>query len=212
MRRRDAICRTTSEICDTRMRVSCDEIIECESRRRFRSRRRTDASFCECKLRDWLSFRRYTGLFLIAEYAIKPYIPRIWLNFLDFLAAEGDTKKFWAKPVSTVSQKCECSIVVTTPHPDTMRVLVENNRRCNDNVELSGRNNKSSCWFPYAHIVLCEFRVFEYFAKDHLPLLAQNRYENALVCAPCGFDDFTCIDFVIHRQVTANKRTCVKLA
>ena len=123
-----------------------------------------------------------------------------------------DAKEFWAKPLSTVSQKSECTIVVTAAHTDTMQVGVENNRRCNDDVELPGRNNKSACWFPDAHFVLCEFRVFEYFAKDHLSLLAQNRYENALVCAPGSFDDFTCIDLVVGRQVTADQPAGVKLA
>jgi len=38
-------------------------------------------------------------------YAIKPYIPRVCFNFLDFLAVKSNADQFGVQPVLPVSQK-----------------------------------------------------------------------------------------------------------
>ena len=150
-------------------------------------------------------FPKEQSLCLIREYPIKPYIPRIWRNLLDFLALKGDAEQLWANPVLAMFQKRKTSVVVSAAHAYPVPVLVECDRRCNDEFEFLRSEQKAACWLPGTKAVLLKFRIWENFAKDHFGPIAQNRDENALVCAPGTLDNFTCIDFVVHRQVTADQ-------
>jgi len=149
---------------------------------------------------------------LIANYAIKPYIPRIWRNFLDFLTLKRNADEFRTNPVFAMPQKGKTPIEIATAHADPMSVFIERDRRCNDQVEFSRRYQDPANGFPYTVSVLLEFSFRRCFAKEHFALGAQNRNKNALVCAPRGFDDVTCVDFVDHRQVTTDRVACIKLS
>jgi len=49
-------------------------------------------------------FQGKNCLLPVGDYAIKPYIPSIWRNFLDFLTMKCDTKQLWSYPVCPVPQ------------------------------------------------------------------------------------------------------------
>ena len=138
----------------------------------------------------------------VRDNSIKRYIPRIWLNFLDFLAAKGNANQFRANPISTMSKMGETTIVIRASHADAIAVLVECNSRRYYHVELSRIDEEATHRFPNAKLILFQFRVRSHFAKCHFGARAQNRYENALVCPPASLDDFSCIDFVMHWQET----------
>jgi hypothetical protein len=143
------------------------------------------------------------SLFLVGDYAINPYIPRLWHDFLDFLALKRNANQFRTNPVSPVSQERKAPIEIAATHADSMATLVKRNGRCDDEVEFSRGKQKAVRGLPYAESVLLELCFGKDFAEEHLAPAAQNGNKNALVCAPCGFDDVSRIYFVTHGQVTA---------
>ena len=141
--------------------------------------------------------RRKHGLFhgkncvlLLGDNPIKPYIPSIWRNFLDFLAAECNADKLRSKPVFSVSQKRETAIEEAGAHADAMTVIVEGDRRCDDEIEIFGCNDSPARRLPDAESILFQFGIRVDLAKQHLRTAAQNRHKNALVCAPRALNDF----------------------
>ena len=143
-------------------------------------------------------------LVVFSDHAIKPYIPRIWAYFLDFLAFKGDADEFRTNPLLAMSQERKTPIVIRTAHADSIAFVVKNNGWRDDHIELVRVDQEATRGLPDAEAILFEFGVGSDFAKHHLRRTAQNRNENALVCAPCASDDFSRIDFVVHRQVTAD--------
>ena len=111
--------------------------------------------------------------------------------------------------MATMSQVCETTIVVTAAHADTIAVSVECDSRGDDNVEVPRIHEETAHGFPYAELISFELGVRRHFAKRHFGAGAQNRDENALVCAPTSFDDFSCIDFIVHWEETSDRFTRV---
>ena len=99
-----------------------------------------------------------------------------------------------------MSQVCKTTIVVTAAHADTIALSVECDSRRNDDIELSRVYEKPAHGFPDSKLISFELGIRCHFAKCHFGTGAQNRDENALVCAPASFDDFSRIDFIVHRQ------------
>jgi len=56
-----------------------------------------------CSDRRRFTFPDKSSLIVIANNAIKPYIPRIWRNLLDLLALERNADQFRLNPVFAVS-------------------------------------------------------------------------------------------------------------
>jgi hypothetical protein len=56
------------------------------------------ANVCRAYSQSTRENSAYKCLIHFRENAIKPYIPRLWRNFLDFLALKSKAGKFWAKP------------------------------------------------------------------------------------------------------------------
>lgn len=160
---------------------------------------------CRNKERNAFFLDKYS-LILIAYYAIKPYIPRIWRNFLDFLTLKRYADQLRTKPVSAMPEKRETAVVITATHADSVSITVECDGRCNGDVEFLWRDQKAPSWLPNTEVVLLKFRFRTNFAEEHLMVVAQNWNKNALVCAPCGFNDRARVDFVMHRQVTTDER------
>ena len=79
-------------------------------------------------------------LIAFRKYAIKPYIPRIWANFLDFLAFKRETDELWFQPLSMSLQKRKMAVEVATTHSDSIQLFIENNKRSNDNIEFFRAN------------------------------------------------------------------------
>ena len=69
------------------------------------------------------------------HYSIKPYIPRIWLDFLDFLAGERDADELRMKPVAPGFEERETGIEIASAHADSMAVIVECDDRSDDHVD-----------------------------------------------------------------------------
>ena len=102
--------------------------------------------------------------------------------------------------MATMSQVCETAVVISAAHADTIAVSVESDSRCNDHVEVSRVDEETAHGFPDTELISFELGIRRHFAKCHFCAGAQNRDENALVCAPTSFDDFSSIHFIVHRQ------------
>ncbi len=140
------------------------------------------------------------GLTKLRNYPIKPYIPRIWRDFLDLLALERHANKFRSQPAPTISQVGKTAIVVSASHADAIALIIESDRRRNDNIEAPGIDHEAANGFPNTEKILFELGLGIDLAKHHLRLAAQNRHKSALVCAPGGGNDFVGIDFIAHWQ------------
>ena len=84
----------------------------------------------------WVCLRRCCALLAVCCYAVKPYIPRVWLNCLDFLAIKSDAYQFGPQPVLSVLQKWEAAVEVAAAHSNSMKVIIECNNWSDDNINL----------------------------------------------------------------------------
>ena len=83
------------------------------------------------------------------NYAIKPYIPRVWRYFLDFLTVERNAEQFRLQPMLTMSQERETAIVVTPTHSDSMPLVVERDEWRDDKIQVA-RSDRCTCHrLPY---------------------------------------------------------------
>ena len=129
-------------------------------------------------------------------------IPRVWRDFPDSLALEGNADKPGSKPVPAVAEKSECAIKVTAAHADTVPLTIECNERSDDDIEFTCAGRLSRNGLPETEVVHRELRFGQRFAKQQKAVRAGYRQENALFCAPCALDDCSCIYLVPHWQVT----------
>ena len=97
---------------------------------------------------EGLSCCEKSSLITVANYTIKPYIPRIWRNFLDFLAFERNADQLRSNPVFSVPQKRKAPIEIATAHADAMSFLVERDGRRNDKIEFSRCYQNPANGFP----------------------------------------------------------------
>jgi len=141
----------------------------------------------------------------VGDNAVKPYIPRVWLDFLDFLALERDADQFGLQPVASMPKMGKTTIVVTATHANTIVFIVESDSRSNDNVKGTSVGQEAAYGFPNTELVSFELGFGRHFAKCHFGAGAQNGDKNALFCAPTAFDDFSSIDLVLHRQETCDR-------
>jgi len=77
----------------------------------------------------------------LAENAIKPYIPRLWRDFLDFLALERKADKLWSQPTLSPLKERKRPIEVTAAHADSIALFIECNDRCHDDINVCGTDN-----------------------------------------------------------------------
>ena len=110
-----------------------------------------------------------------------------------------------------MAQECKTPIKISGAHADAMVLFIEGDGRRNDEIEILGVDEHAARRLPDTQTILLELRVRRDFAKQHLCSAAQDWNENALVCAPRALDDFACIDFVVHRQVSADQLAGGKL-
>ena len=102
-------------------------------------------------------------------------------------------------------QEGKTTVKISGTHADTMISFIECNRWRDNKIEFLGRNKQASRWLPDSEAILFEFGFRGDFTKKHLCTAAQNRDENALICAPRALNDFACIYFVMHWQIRANQ-------
>jgi hypothetical protein len=93
-----------------------------------------------CSFARSTTFPGKNKLLRIADHAIKPYIPRIWRNFLDCLTLKRDADKFRVYPVLAISQKRKAAVKIAAAHTDAVVVFIERNSRRNNNVKFLRRD------------------------------------------------------------------------
>jgi len=127
---------------------------------------------------------------------IKPYVPRVWLYFLDSLAFKCKPEQLWAEPVFLVFQKVETTIKIAAAHTDTISTVIKSNNRCDNEVDFPQRNLRTSYWLP---------KTVSIFLQLCLRCQLYNAHAEVI------FDDFAGIDLVLCRQVTRGGITCSEL-
>ena len=108
-----------------------------------------------------------------------------------------------------MAQMGKAAVVISAAHTDAIAIPVECHGRGDDQIKMSRVDKKATYRFPDAKLISFEFRFGSHFAKRHSGARAQNRDENALVCAPTFFNDFACIYFVMHRYEACHRVACV---
>jgi hypothetical protein len=103
-----------------------------------------------------------------------------------------------------VSLVRKISIKIAAAHADAVVELVECDKRCQYEVELSRRNYFALDGFPQSKITAAQNGFTLNLAVKHFSVFFGNRAENALFCAPRALDDAARIYFVGHREVTCN--------
>ena len=83
-----------------------------------------------------------------AEDAIKPYIPRIWDYFLDFLAIKCEAYQLRTNPDVSCPEESERSIKVSAAHADTVSILVECNEGSDYRIEFRNIDEGAVRWLP----------------------------------------------------------------
>ncbi len=76
--------------------------------------------------------------FLIAfcKNAIKPYIPRIWANFLDSLTFKRDSCEFGVRPLSWAPEEVKTTVEIATAHANTIAIFIERGQRSRNDVKF----------------------------------------------------------------------------
>jgi len=110
---------------------------------------------------------RYPGIF--CDYSIKPYVPRVWRNFLNCLAIKCRANQLRAQPVTPVLQKRKTAIVIPATHSNLMVLIVEGNNRCDDEINRTRRNIRLGNWLPNAEKFFSSLVSGEIYRKIMLP-------------------------------------------
>lgn len=144
--------------------------------------------------------------------SIKSYIPRIWLDFLDSLAIVRKADEFWMKPVTPEFQERKGAVEVAAAHADAMPGLVKRDERCDDDVDVRGRDLVAGYGLPKAEVIPDERRFTVERSECHLPVGRRNRYKNALARAPRALDDRGRIDLVPDGDIAGKRPGGEKVA
>ena len=148
---------------------------------------------------------------LIANYPIKPYIPRIWRNFLDFLTLKRNAEQFRSNPVFAVSQKRKATIVIAAAHADAMSVFIECDGRCNDQIAVVEVRSEPRDRVPIRRMSSARVRFRIDFAKNISPLLRKIGTKMRLFARHARSMMFACL---LRRSSAGSTRRlcCVKLS
>jgi hypothetical protein len=115
-------------------------------------------------------------------------------------------------PVIPMPQERKASVVIAATHSNSMIQFVECDRRSDDQLQRSRRDDVARNRFPKSHSVADQGCFRSYLAEKHFAGFARNWGKNALFCAPRALDDLSRIDFVGHRQVTRDECSRTKFA
>ena len=134
-------------------------------------------------------------LITFRKYAIKPYIPRIWANLLDFLAFKRETDELRFQPMSMSLQKRKTAVEVAATHSDSIQFFIEKDKRSNDYIEFFRAYFITGNRLPNTELISFEPRIALNFHKPHFAVPFDNRNENMLFSLPGSFKNQTCVDF-----------------
>jgi len=109
---------------------------------------------------------RYLGIF--CGYSIKPYVPRVWRNFLDFLAIKCRANQLRAQPVTPVLQKRKTAIVLPATYSNSIVLIVIGNNRRDDEINRACRNVRPGNWLPNTEKIPFKFGVRRNLPKNHV--------------------------------------------
>ena len=79
---------------------------------------------------------RCAALTKFADYVIKPYIPRLWHNFLDFLTVECKSDELRSQPRLSAAQESKRAIEIAAAHTDAIASMIKSDEWCYDDVEF----------------------------------------------------------------------------
>ena len=114
---------------------------------------RSRAVFCANSMRCDSRVRSNQSLSCVAANTVKPYVPRVSVDLLNFLTSKCDTDKFRTYPMSSVSEKCKAAIKIAATHADAIVVLVECDERRYDEIKLPRRNDFAVDGLPKTKII-----------------------------------------------------------
>ena len=144
----------------------------------------------------------YTKSAGFAEHVVKPYIPRICRNFLDFLAFEREPDQLWTPPRSRVAEKRKRSVVVAATHTNTIQVSVNCDAWSDDDVEFRRIDFIAVRRFPEPEFRPLERGFAQYAQKSQLPATTDDRCVDRLSHRPGAIENSAGVDFVAHRDIT----------
>ncbi len=141
----------------------------------------------------------------LRKNAIKPYIPRIWAYFLDFLAIESNTRKLRPKPLSFAAKKAKATVEIATAHSNSIQVFIEYDQRSHDDIESFWRNDSTGNRLPYAEFIFFQSRIALDSNESHFAFVFDHRNKNLFFSPPCSLEYHARIDFACERQVTRDR-------
>ena len=148
----------------------------------------------------------------LADNVGKPYIPRIWRYFLDFLTIECKPDELWPQPGMSASQECKRAIEVAAAHADTIACIIECDERCNYDIEVGRVDLQFRFRFQNSESVSA-YRCFRLqYPERHLTATVDYWRRNALFCAPGALDDRVRIDLVPCRKIAGDRLTTQKVS
>ena len=156
--------------------------------------------------------RRKSDHATFSDDAIKSYIPRICLDFLDCLTVECEADELRMQPVRTVSEERETAIEVAAAHTDTIAEFVECDEWSEYEIDPPRRDKRSRDGLPEPEKVSFEASVGGDLPEDHASATVDDRGENALFCAPGARDDGARVDLIVAGQIARDRVTGGELA
>lgn len=159
-----------------------------------------------------VGFRFRQALVRFGKDPENRYIPRVSGDFIHPLALESNAYQLRPQPVMSAAKECEVAIEETASHADAVTLIVEGDERSHDNIETTRVDRHARYRLPKTEPIQREFRLWQCFMERHLPMRRDYGEENALSCAPCAFDDCTCIYFIPGRDVATYRVAGQKVA
>ena len=161
---------------------------------------------CGCRQVSWRHpVARFWLSGSLGYYAGKRYIPRIWRDFLGFLAVESETDELRSVPTLSAVEECEAAIEIPAAHTDSIAIRIENDDRRHDYVDPPWFYSFTGFGFPQPETISNQRRVRKNSAKRHMAVLLDYGRKNALLCAPCAFKDRAGIHFVPGCKVAGDR-------
>jgi len=148
---------------------------------------------------------------MFRDDSIKPYVPGVWLDFLDSLAFKREPEQFWPQPAPLVIQESKTTIKIATTHSDSVSEVIKSDNRRDHEVDLSRRNSQTCDRLPKAILVFLKFGLRGQLNEVHAEVLFDDGGEDAFLHTPGAFDDATEINLVLRWQVARDRIAGCKL-
>lgn len=139
------------------------------------------------------------------DNSIKPYIPRVWRYFLDFLAVKCSAEQFRSQPVLTMLKKRETAIIVTAAHSNSMPLVVECDERSHNEIQVARFDRRACHRLPDSKRTALQQRIGPQISEEQYAVSGDDRAKNALICAPRARNDASRVNLIAHWQIACNR-------